>query len=69
MYRVQRVPAPILYRKKSMDTPAIACKNAKRIFTVLTGNFPSNRAPTTPPAVTPIAVGISTEKSYSPLLA
>ena len=34
------------------------------IFSV--GNLPNNFAPNTPPALTPSAVGTSTEKSYKP---
>ena len=52
--------------KKNIDTPAAACKKAKRILTVFTGSFPRSLAPNAPPTVTPIAVGISTEKSYKP---
>ena len=56
-------------RKNTIKAPAAACKIAKRIFTVLTGSFPSSHAPKTPPAVTPSEVGISTEKEYNPFQA
>lgn len=54
--------------EKNKNAPATACKNAKTSVTVLVGNLPKISAPTAPPAVTPIAVGMSTEKSYIPCI-
>lgn len=55
-----------LHLKNIIKIPAATCKIAKMKLTVFTGSLPSSFAPKTPPAVTPIAVGINTEISYSP---
>lgn len=54
---------------KNKKAPAIACKRAKSTLTRRSDSFPSNFAPSAPPAVTPSAVGINTSKSYNPCIA
>lgn len=54
------------FLKKQRNTPAKACKSAKSRLTVFVGSFPNHFAPKTPPKITPIAVGISTDKETYP---
>ena len=63
------LPQTFLYLKKNKNTPAKNCKNAKMKLTVFVGNLPKSFAPKTPPAVTPIAVGTSTDGSSKPRIA
>ena len=47
----------------AIQTPASSCKQAKITLTHLPDRISSNFAPKSPPATTPSAAGMSTEKS------